>query len=100
MIIYRVIPYVLTYLLSSFLFFFSSKPTLLSSTQGKTQAVVSIIAAVRGKSSGYLKAVSGYGDARACLQGLAADALVDDGQNIMVSELIYIHTDRLFRHLC
>lgn len=58
-----------------------SKPTL---------AVVSIIVAVRGKSNGVMSSpVRTFTDARKCLQGLAADAMTDEGDNILGVEILW-----------
>ena len=64
------------------------RPSKIGSTP--TQVVVSIVVALRGKSSGYmpnnLRSVS---DVATCLQGLAADAMTDDGNNIMAVEVLW-----------
>ena len=64
------------------------RPSQMGSTP--TQVVVSIVVAMRGKSSAYmpnnLRTVS---DVSACLQGLAADALTDNGNNVMAVEVLW-----------
>lgn len=60
----------------------------------KTQAVVSLVVAMRGKSNGYQRAVSSLADVRACLQGLASDSLTDNGENVMAVELLWTPVDR------
>lgn len=55
-----------------------------------TQVVVSIVVALRGKSSAYMpQNLRTISDVSACLQGLAADALTDDGNNIMAVEVLW-----------
>jgi uncharacterized membrane protein len=55
-----------------------------------TQAVVSIVVALRGRSSGYISGnVRSMSDVARCLQGLATDALTDDGENIMAVEVLW-----------
>jgi len=59
----------------------SSKPTL---------AVVSIVAAVRGRSSGLSAGnVRSVSSTRECLQGLAADAMVDGGDGVLGVEVLW-----------
>lgn len=64
------------------------RPSQIGSTP--TQVVVSIVVAMRGKSSAYmpnnLRTVS---DVSACLQGLAADAMTDGGNNVMAVEVLW-----------
>ena len=63
-------------------------PSALGSTP--TQVVVSIVVALRGKSSGYLSGpVRSEADVARCLQGLATDALVDEGENVMAVEVLW-----------
>jgi len=54
-----------------------------------TQVVVSLVVAIRGSSSSYVRNVQSIGDAKKCLQGLAADALTDEGENIMAVEVLW-----------
>jgi len=54
-----------------------------------TQVVISIVVAVRGDSSAYASNVRSVTDVRRCLEGLAADALSDDGENIMAVEVLW-----------
>lgn len=69
--------------------------TLKPSNAGtKTQAVVSLVVAMRGKSNGYQRTVSSLADVRACLQGLASDSLTDNGDNVMAVELLWTPVDR------
>jgi uncharacterized membrane protein len=58
----------------------SSKPT---------QVVVSLVVALRGKSQAYADNISSNRLLKECLQNLAADALTDDGENIMAVELLW-----------
>ena len=53
-----------------------------------TEVVVSLVVAMRGQSTGYAKSVRSLAEVKACLQGLAADALTDDGDNVMAVELM------------
>ena len=63
----------------------SSKPT---------QMVVSIIVAMQGKSSAYMqKKVNNINDARQVLSSLAADAVTDDGDNVMAVEVLWTPCD-------
>ena len=64
------------------------RPSNIGSTP--TQVVVSIVVALRGKSSGYMQQnLRSISDVSACLQGLAADALTDGGDNIMAVEVLW-----------
>ena len=64
------------------------RPSSIGSTP--TQVVVSIVVALRGKSSGYMQQnLRSVSDVSACLQGLAADALTDGGDNIMAVEVLW-----------
>jgi uncharacterized membrane protein len=70
----------------------SSVATIAPSAVGSTptQVVVSIVVAMRGKSSGYLSGpVRSEADVARCLQGLATDALVDEGDNVMAVEVLW-----------
>lgn len=58
-------------------------------TNGSTQAVVSLVVALRGNNSRYPKTVTSVSEARACLQQLAADSLTDGGENIMGVEILW-----------
>jgi uncharacterized membrane protein len=64
-----------------------------SSSISRTECVVSIVVALRGKSSAYGKDVRTLSDLSACLQGLAADALTDDGNNVMAVEVLWTPSD-------
>ena len=66
----------------------SIQPSSMGSTP--TQVVVSIVVALRGTSSGYMKNnLRSISDVSTCLQGLAADALTDNGENIMAVEVLW-----------
>ena len=54
-----------------------------------TQVIVSLVVAIRGSSSSYVRKVQSIGDAKKCLEGLAADALTDQGENIMAVEVLW-----------
>jgi len=54
-----------------------------------TQAVVSLVVAMRGRSTAYSKSVTTLSEVRACLQSLASDALLDDGENVMAVEVLW-----------
>jgi len=58
-------------------------------TNGSTQAVVSVVVALRGNNGRYPKTVTSVSEARACLQQLAADSLTDGGENIMGVEILW-----------
>jgi len=54
-----------------------------------TQVVVSLVVALRGRAQAYADKVSSTRQLKDCLQNLAADALTDDGENIMAVELLF-----------
>lgn len=54
-----------------------------------TQAVVSIVVALKGRSSAFTKSVRSLPELRNCLQQLAADALTDEGDNVMAVEVLW-----------
>jgi len=54
-----------------------------------TQVVVSLVVALRGKAQSYADKVNSSKQLKECLQNLAADALTDDGENIMAMELLF-----------
>ena len=54
-----------------------------------TQVVVSLVVALRGKAQAYADKVNSTRQLKDCLQNLAADALTDDGENIMAVELLF-----------
>lgn len=58
----------------------------------KTEAVVSLVVAIRGRSDALLS-VSSPNDVKACLQTLASEALTDDGENIMAVEVLWTPSD-------
>lgn len=58
-----------------------------------TQAVVSIVVALRGKSSAVNKQVRSIVDLKQCLEGLAGDAQTDEGDNIMAVEVLWTPSD-------
>jgi uncharacterized membrane protein len=51
--------------------------------------VVSLVVALRGKAQAYADKVNSTRQLKDCLQNLAADALTDDGENIMAVELLF-----------
>ena len=54
-----------------------------------TQAVVSIVVALRGRSTAFTKSVRTLPELRTCLQQLAADAMIDEGENVMAVEVMW-----------
>lgn len=54
-----------------------------------TQVVVSLVVALRGRAQAYSERITSTKMLRECLQNLAADALTDDGNNIMAVELLW-----------
>ena len=60
-----------------------------SGTSKPTEVVVSLVVAIRGSSSAFQKNVNSVSDVKKCLQGLAADALTDEGDNIMAVEVLW-----------
>eukprot|EP00597_Dinobryon_sp_UTEXLB2267_P001506 CAMPEP_0170073170 /NCGR_PEP_ID=MMETSP0019_2-20121128/10628_1 /TAXON_ID=98059 /ORGANISM="Dinobryon sp., Strain UTEXLB2267" /LENGTH=324 /DNA_ID=CAMNT_0010282513 /DNA_START=252 /DNA_END=1226 /DNA_ORIENTATION=+ len=63
-----------------------------SSSYGtRTQAVVSIVAAIRGKSDAFLgrNGVRSSADVKRVLQSLASEALTDEGDNVMGVEVLW-----------
>ena len=70
-----------------------SKLSELSSTSSAltttTQAVVSLIVAIRGSSDTYEKPIRSTVDLCNCLQLLASEALTDNGENIMAVEVLW-----------
>ena len=54
-----------------------------------TQVVVSLLVAVKGKAQAYTNRISSISSLQDCLQNLAADALTDDGDNILAVELLW-----------
>ena len=65
------------------------KPADSVETSSPTKCVVSILAAVRGRSEAMLNRVDSVSDCRSVLQNLASDALTDDGENIMGVEILW-----------
>lgn len=64
-----------------------------SSDRGtRTQAVVSIVCAIRGRSDA-LRNVRNSQDVKEALQTLASEALTDDGDNIMAVEVLWTPSD-------
>jgi uncharacterized membrane protein len=61
-------------------------------TSRPTQAVVSLVVAVRGKSEA-LRQMRGMTDVAGALQMLASEALTDEGENIMGVELLWTPSD-------
>ena len=60
-----------------------------NSASQPTQAVVSLVVAMRGKSTAYSKSVTTLSEVRACLAALASDALLDNGENVMAVEILW-----------
>ena len=58
-------------------------------TTTRTQAVVSLIVAIHGKSDTYGKPIRSTVDLSDCLQLLASEALTDNGENIMAVEVLW-----------
>lgn len=58
-----------------------------------TLAVISVIVAMKGRTGVNLRAAISHEDIRLALQNLAADALVDDGSNIMAVEVLWTPND-------
>lgn len=58
-------------------------------TSRPTQVVVSLVVALRGKAQSYSDKITSTKMLRECLQNLAADALTDDGENILAVELLW-----------
>ena len=54
-----------------------------------TQAVVSLVIAMKGNNGPYTKSFGSISDVRNCLQSLAADALTDEGDNVMAVEVLW-----------
>lgn len=54
-----------------------------------TQAVVSIVVALRGRSNALAKSVRTLPELKSCLQQLAADAMTDEGDNVMAVEVLW-----------
>jgi len=65
------------------------RPTSVASGPKPTQAVVSIVVALRGKSEIADLKLRGISDVSRCLEQLAADALTDDGENVMALEVLW-----------
>ena len=60
-----------------------------------TKTVVSIVVAMRGKSDAALTSgVRSVNDVRNVLQNLAADALTDEGENVMAVEVLWTPSDK------
>ena len=60
-----------------------------------TKAVVSIVVALRGRSDALqLSGVRGVNDVRSVLQSLAAEALTDEGENVMAVEVLWTPSER------
>jgi len=66
-----------------------SSNNLVSGAPKPTQAVVSLVVALKGNNKSYPKTVRSIAEARACLQALAADSLTDGGENIMGVEILW-----------
>jgi uncharacterized membrane protein len=65
-----------------------------SSSSKPTQMVVSLIVAIQGKSSAYMqKSINNLNDVRQILSSLAADAVTDDGDNVMAVEVLWTPCD-------
>lgn len=59
-----------------------------------TQAVVSLIIAMRGRSTAHSKSARTLSEVKSCLQSLAADALTDEGDNVMAVEVLWTPVDK------
>lgn len=70
------------------------KPTNDMSTSQPTEVVVSLVVAMKGQSSAYSNSVRSLAEVKTCLQGLAADALTDEGDNVMAVELLWTPSER------
>merc|ERR1711871_337012 len=55
----------------------------------QTKVVVSLVVALRGRAQAYVENINSSSKLKECLQNLAADALTDDGDNIMAVELLF-----------
>jgi uncharacterized membrane protein len=60
-----------------------------NSNSQPTEMVVSLLVALRGSSTAYTESVRSVGDAKKMLQNLAADALTDEGNNVMAVEILW-----------
>ena len=49
---------------------------------------------MKGQSSAYSNSVRSLAEVKRCLQGLAADALTDEGDNVMAVELLWTPSER------
>ena len=71
----------------------SSVAVIKSSNSGRgaqpTEVVVSLVVAVRGQSTAYSRNVRSLAEVKKCLQGLAADSLSDEGENVMAVEVLW-----------
>jgi len=72
----------------------SQSPLMIAGEGGSkaTQAVVSLVVAIRGKSDA-TRTVTSSRDVSEVLQTLASEALTDDGENIMAVELLWTPSD-------
>lgn len=59
-----------------------------------TQAVISLVVAMRGKSTAFSKSVKTLSEVRSCLQSLCADALIDEGENVMAVEVLWTPAEK------
>lgn len=59
-----------------------------------TEVVVSLVVAMKGQSTAYSNSVRSLAEVKRCLQGLAADALTDEGDNVMAVELLWTPSER------
>lgn len=67
----------------------------ITETGKKTQAIVTLVVAVRGRSDALTsKGVRSVSDVRDCLQTLASEALTDEGDNIMAVEVLWTPSER------
>lgn len=70
------------------------KPDIDMSVSQPTEVVVSLVVAMKGQSSAYSNSVRSLAEVKRCLQGLAADALTDEGDNVMAVELLWTPSER------
>ena len=59
-----------------------------------TKTVVSLVVALRGKSAAVINSVRSSKDVRDVLQSLAADALTDEGENVMAVEVLWTPSEQ------
>lgn len=60
----------------------------------RTQAVVSMVVAMRGRSDALSQGAVTAAEVARCLQTLASEALTDDGENVMGVEVLWMPSER------